>query len=474
MKARGKLRTIILAVASGAAVIAVTACGSTSSSSSTASSSGTTASLAATATSCPSAPDTSLDATLGSGAGAWAQDIACAQSKPLKASGTPIKIGLTNANGDPSFSFPDYTDGVEAAVSYVNDDLGGVGGDPATGKAGRPIQLVSCALLPTAASDKSCAAQIASAKPYVSIDGLDEFGDEIYSTEIQSGVVPFSGWPSIDANTKNPQVFAIVPGGAGVGLVAGAVDYAVSNVHAKKIAVEIDDNPGGLALYSSIVDPAAAANPSVKFTKVLVPQGTSAWSSLASQILGSKPDAILGVMAPAECWDTVNALAAQGWTSSSAPFVMTSTCKVQPSVVSAGTKAVGVTFVGANDTASPQLYSGLTKTQLETYLAQYKKVTTSVPPDAFSGAGFQAIMAVDETVGNYLAQHNAAWSPTGFSAYMRQTKDLAQWGDVPWGCASAPKGFASICAVDVSSIQWNGSSYKQVNPASDPLTALGL
>lgn len=465
---RSSLALVALATVS---VAVASACSSSTKSSNN--SSTPRSDTSASAASCGGKVDTSLDSTLGQGAGQMQRNISCATTKPLKASGAAIKVGLTNSNGDPSFSFPDYTDGVRAAVNYINNDLGGVGGDPASGKAGRPIDLITCDMQPTAASAKSCATKIASAKPIASLDGLDTFADQVYPLETQSGIVPLSGWPSIDANTKNPKVFAVVPGGAGIGLVGGLASYTLTTLHAKNIAVEIDNNPGGLALFNNIIKPAYDAA-GVKYKEVLVPQGTSAWTSLSSQILSAKPDAILGIMAPSECWNTVTALSQQGWDPKASPFVMASTCKVQDSVKAAGASAVGVTFVGANDTASPDLYSGLTKLELSTYLDQYKKVTTTVPPDTFSGAGFQAGIAIYETLGNYLSSSGGKLDASGYGTYLSESKDLHQWGDVPWGCSTAPSQFPSICAVKVSAIQWDGSRYKVVKAAFDPIAGLHL
>ena len=53
-----------------------------------------------------------------------------------QATGEPIVIGIYTPADNQSFTAPELIDGAEAAVEYVNNQLGGIGG--------RPIQLESC------------------------------------------------------------------------------------------------------------------------------------------------------------------------------------------------------------------------------------------------------------------------------------------------------------------------------------------
>ena len=96
---------------------------------------------------CAAKPDTTQDKIYGDGAGQaqWAEN--CAEAKPLKAAGDPIVIGFQNPEGDPAGSFPEYRFGAEAAVGYINNELGGIGADLAAGKPGRPIKLEVCSML---------------------------------------------------------------------------------------------------------------------------------------------------------------------------------------------------------------------------------------------------------------------------------------------------------------------------------------
>ena len=65
-----------------------------------------------------------------------------------QATGEPIVIGIYTPADNQSFTAPELIDGAEAAVEYVNNQLGGIGG--------RPIQLESCTTDYTAPGLTAC------------------------------------------------------------------------------------------------------------------------------------------------------------------------------------------------------------------------------------------------------------------------------------------------------------------------------
>ncbi|MFM2115247.1 MAG: hypothetical protein RI908_988, partial [Actinomycetota bacterium] len=117
-----------------------------------------------------------LDTTEGTNAGWLAQRLACGDKAPLKASGDPITIGFQNPEG-PVINFPEYRVAAEAAVSYINEQLGGIGADVAKGTPGRPLKLEVCkynALVP--AELPGCANTLAAKNPLLVFASL-AFGD---------------------------------------------------------------------------------------------------------------------------------------------------------------------------------------------------------------------------------------------------------------------------------------------------------
>ena len=111
-------------------------------------------------------PDDSIDAVEGKNAGQFTADIQCAAEKPLKAEGEPIVIGFQNHQGDPNGSFPEMPTLAEAAVKYINEELGGLGSNVSEGRPGRPIQLETCFMAVNPADSQKCANELAGKDPF--------------------------------------------------------------------------------------------------------------------------------------------------------------------------------------------------------------------------------------------------------------------------------------------------------------------
>ncbi len=113
---------------------------------------------------CPEIDD-SIDAEEGTGAGRFVSDLTCAGDAPLAAEGEPIVIGFQNPEGDPNGSFPEYSLAAQAAVDYINAELGGFGADVQNGVPGRPIELVTCKMAISPDDSQRCANELLAADP---------------------------------------------------------------------------------------------------------------------------------------------------------------------------------------------------------------------------------------------------------------------------------------------------------------------
>ncbi len=100
---------------------------------------------------------------------------------------SPIVIGLQNPQGDPNGSFPEYSATIEAAVKYINEELGGLGSNVSEGKAGRPIQLETCFMAINPADSQKCANELAGKDPFTVISSLNFFGNHFPIYE-QAGI----------------------------------------------------------------------------------------------------------------------------------------------------------------------------------------------------------------------------------------------------------------------------------------------
>ncbi|WP_193749655.1 ABC transporter substrate-binding protein [Rhodococcus triatomae] len=107
-----------------------------------------------------------------------------ASATGVQATGDPVKVGLFNPSKGPATQ-PGVTTGANAAVDYINNQIGGIGG--------RPIELIDCGLDQTAPeSTIACANQFVEAGVVAAIDA--------YNTEslaampiLQSAGIPMVG-----------------------------------------------------------------------------------------------------------------------------------------------------------------------------------------------------------------------------------------------------------------------------------------
>jgi branched-chain amino acid transport system substrate-binding protein len=161
-----------------ALVAALAAAGCSSSSSST--------STTTTNTPAGAAPSTSLPASTGTG-GAGAQSVTDylgytgGKSGPADKSLSPVSIGWLNQQGGSQAIGPLATNGAQTAVTYINDQLGGVGG--------HPLKLVTCFITNAEEEGTTCGQQFAANKQ---VDVIAEGGVAI-------GIQPF--YSSIGAKT---------------------------------------------------------------------------------------------------------------------------------------------------------------------------------------------------------------------------------------------------------------------------------
>ena len=163
---------------------------------------------------CAGEPDDAIDADFGAGAGYTAWVLACAAEKPLKAEGEPILVGLQNSQGDPAGTFPEFTGGMEAAVEFINEELGGLGADWTDGPAGRPIQLETCFMAINPADAVRCANELAGKKPVFVLQGLNFFTQTVYPIFQAAGVGSLTAVPINAADYNAEGVYSIGAGGA--------------------------------------------------------------------------------------------------------------------------------------------------------------------------------------------------------------------------------------------------------------------
>ncbi len=456
--------------------MAAAACSSSTKAASTATTAGSTGSSGSTsgtaaAASC-AAPNTSLDATDGKYAG-WMQAVLnCTASKPVKATGTPILVGFLNPQGDPNGSFPDATAGAQAAVDYINNELGGIGGNPLKGVAGHPIKLTTCFETIAPSSSTSCANQIVSQKPAFIISGYQFFGSSVDPIFAAAGIPVINFNPITQADFQGKNIYDIAAGGGCVGVHPGLISFAAYTLHATNLAIPWSNTAPGVPCYYDLEQkPVEVINGSLKPTpagvKLIpgltekgypIPPASPDDSAVVAQILAQKPDAIIFSAQASDCFNLLNALSTAGWTAKKIPLIFSGACTDTQQIAQAGSKVDGVYFVGASyNLLDPSSATGLASQEISVINAKDKQYSPSQTPTGIETAMFQTVLTTWLTLDNSPTANSLTAS--SIDTTIANTSNVHMFAGVPWGCKSAPANYSSVCSTAVSVLQWNGTKF---------------
>jgi branched-chain amino acid transport system substrate-binding protein len=148
--------------------------------------------------------------------------------KPIKpdASLPPVKIGWVNQDGGP-VSQPESTDGAKAAVSFVNDYLGGV--------QGHPVQLVACSV--TVEEDgQRCGTQFMNDKDVTAIaQGILVAGNQSLYSVVNGQKPDFVATLNATQDFTAKNVFSYYIGSPTIS--QGLSQYMAKDLKAKSVAV---------------------------------------------------------------------------------------------------------------------------------------------------------------------------------------------------------------------------------------------
>ncbi len=430
---------------------------------------------AATEVTCDGEVVTSLDEQFGTSAGQMAQWLACAEEAPLEADDSlePFVIGLLNSEGDPSFTFPDITGGMTAAVEYINNELGGIGSDLVAGTPGRPIQLETCFVGLDPSDSVRCANELAAKNPAIVVQGFNNNSAGAYPVLAAAGVVNISGIPVNPSDFNAEGVYGPAPGGGCVGAHPALVEFAVNELGARRVAVAYFDIPNGLVCYhdlekkpmnvlnGSFAGPADVEGsvPDLEHTGVPIPPTAPDLSTQATQILDFDPDAILYSAPVASCLSLVNALSGLGWDPEQAPAVFTGACFEQRQVEELGDKADGMYFVSAKDPSNPQSYEdGLLKDEAELYVAAMEEYQPDVNMTGNGAAIFMDAMLLWHLVTNAAAEVGLdGLDQATIEEAVASTVDHHMWAASPVSCGEPVEGYNSICNTLNTATQWDAA-----------------
>jgi branched-chain amino acid transport system substrate-binding protein len=217
-------RALATGLASAAAVLALAACGDSDSSSDTASTGSSTAKPAGT--------------NLGSATGTY-QTFVGGKSGKADASSSPVVLGFVNDEGGIP-SFPEGSVAAEAAVKFVNENLGGVGG--------HPVELKKCLVAGNEEQGQACAQQFLNDKRVKAIvEDSQVVGAQSFHQTLAGKLPVVIGSPNSVADATAKNAYGISAGVFGTN--PGFVSYATEFLHAKTASLifPADDPTGQIA-----------------------------------------------------------------------------------------------------------------------------------------------------------------------------------------------------------------------------------
>lgn len=480
-----------LAVAGLTAIALVSAaCGSSSgsgSSETTAAGATTSAAAAESSTTAAAAGSSSSAAPAAGGTQKGAAeakaDEDAGKAKPLKATGDPVVIGFQNPEGDPNGSFPEFSLAAEAAVKYINEELGGIGGDTATGKAGRPIQLEVCKMAIAPAESLRCANELAAKKPFAVVSSINFFGNhfEIYKAANVPVVV---ATPVTALDFTSPGVYATGGGGGCLGVHTGLVWFMTQELKVTgKVAVPWANTPPGVFCYHDLEkkplevlagkklaggEIKADGNdmkgkiPALQHMGEPVLPGQADLTPQATKVLDFKPDGILFSGQGADCWTLAQSMAKLGWSAEKTPTVFSGSCIDIAKMKELGDVAKGVHLIGAASILTPDALDGQLKEEALTYMEKMKKYSDAdTAGKGFATVGFTTMMQIWE-----MANQQSGGDPTkldgaAFSKTLGETKDHHAWGSTGLSCAdgAANAPYIAVCNTTVSANRWDGEKF---------------
>lgn len=138
----------------------------------------------------------------------------------------PIVVGMINQENSPIGSFPEIRAAVQAAVNWINAELGGVNG--------RPIELVPCITSFSVEQSQACAQQLVQRGAVAVINGLDITSNGSLPILEQNGIPLVSSLPTTLSELRSPDVVSF--SGSVTGAYVAFVSHAAAQ-GAKKIAI---------------------------------------------------------------------------------------------------------------------------------------------------------------------------------------------------------------------------------------------
>jgi branched-chain amino acid transport system substrate-binding protein len=407
------------------------------------------------------------DATDGKGATAWESALKATESKPLKADSSqkPFVIGMPNLEGDPAGTFPDVHDGANAAVKLINERLGGIGADVASGKAGRPLKLEYCGHVVNQDEAQKCANQVASAKPNVVQIGVDFFSPLMYPLFKDAAVV--ETLPIFIADFDQKGVVSAF-GGCPTAFPSSAEMIAQVKKH-DKLAVIWAQNAPGTECWTDTQE---------RFYKYMAdtqqgfqfqgfpynPGETAGYPAVVQQVAnylrGAKSPAVYYGIQATDCAAFLKGLRGGGV---NAQIYQADSCSSEAVFDLAESRGISQELQGYVQ-GQPDLYSSLVAYELDQREKAIQNSGPKAPLSNYTRQSFSGIVWIYQVANDMLASGANIDDVAALRSAFASVEKFHLVGYRPVSCKNNPAEYESVCAHTATYATWDGNKFT-VDPA---------
>lgn len=146
--------------------------------------------------------------------------------EPVAADGEPIVVGMVNQENSPGGSYPELSQAANAAIEFVNEQLGGVDG--------RPIELEVCNTSFSAEGSTACGQRFVEEGVPAVLGGIDVFGTAI--DVLADNDVPYVGGIPVSEQSVQAENSFQWSGGTWGATVAFA-EHAAKELEAERVSI---------------------------------------------------------------------------------------------------------------------------------------------------------------------------------------------------------------------------------------------
>tara|TARA_Y100001970_G_scaffold122357_1_gene151662 strand:- start:3109 stop:4500 length:1392 start_codon:yes stop_codon:yes gene_type:complete len=360
----------------------------------------------------------------------------------------PVRIGLLNQENDPVGSFPEIRLGLEAAVGYINAELGGIGG--------HPIELVTC-LQNSIPKAQECAQDLATSDLVSVINGVNiwTFAFDFYGTMGETPVI--GGLPlfAADYNQPNARYF----NGGSVQVYSAAARFVAEDLGAKKVAVLVNQNPAATAALDSGLAPIFESY-GIEYESIDVPIPLTDAIPPVSQAQASDADLVMLLAAGNECVPVIRAANQLGIPAEE--MFYSATCDTEDIYAEVGELMVGSYIHKGGYTerevwAPQEVWDEFDRTD-----GLLEKYSPEAPDASFTGLGWATMLDIYDLYSEIGYENLSA---DNIIATMDDGQTRGRVGSFGWSCVYADIGLQSLCQGSALFLKIGDSSGTSLAPA---------